>query len=96
MIRKIFYLITIINVLFQVVYMTFGKYTTSEIGIFKYVFYVFRPEYVIISGIVAFFVGFGVLILIIKSIKNICFSDLIVLLLNVEYILYYLRFLMKQ
>ena len=96
MIRKVFYWITVINILFQVVNMTFGKYTTSELGIFKYVFYIFRPEYMVISGIVAFFVGFGVLVLIIRSIKNICFSDLIVLLLNAEYIIFYLRLMMKQ
>ena len=96
MMRKVFYIITIINILFQAVYMTIGKYTTSEMGILKYVFYIFRPEYMIVSGIVAFLVGCGVLISIIKSIKNFCFSDMVVLLLNVEYIIYYLRFLTKQ
>lgn len=96
MMRKVFYLITIINILFQVVYMTIGKYTTSEMGILKYVLYVFRPEYMIVSGIVAFLVGCGVLILIIKSIKSMCFFDIVVLLLNIEYIIYYLRFLTKQ
>ena len=96
MMRKVFYIITIINILFQAVYMTIGKYTTSEIGILKYVFYIFRPEYMIVSGIVAFLVGCGGLILIIKAIKNFCFSDIVVLLLNVEYIIYYLIFLMKQ
>ncbi len=97
MIRKVFYWITVINILFQAVNMTIGKYTTSELGgILKYTFYVFRPEYMVISGIVAFFVGLGVLVLIIRSIKNIRFSDLIVLLLNVEYIIFYLRLMMKQ
>ena len=37
MMRKVFYIITIINILFQAVYMTIGKYTTSEMGILKYV-----------------------------------------------------------
>ena len=45
MIRKVIYTITIINILFQVIYMSLGKYTMSEIGILKYVFYVFRTEY---------------------------------------------------
>lgn len=94
--RKVFYIITIINILFQAVYMTIGKYTTSEMGILKYVFYIFRPEYMIVSGIVALLVGCGVLILIVKSIKSFCFSDMVVLLLNVEYIIFYLSFLSKQ
>ena len=76
--------------------MTFGSCTTSEIGIFKYVFYIFRPEYMIISGIVAFLVGFGILILIIKSIKNVCFTDIIMLMLNIEYVIYYSRFMAMQ
>lgn len=96
MMTKVFYLITIINVLFQVVYIAIGKHTTSEMGILKYVFYIFRPEYMIVSGVLAFLVGCGVLILIIKSIKNLCFWDIVVLLLNIEYIIYYLRFLTKQ
>ena len=50
----------------------------------------------LVSGIVAFLVGCGVLILIIKSINNLCFSDIVMLLLNVEYIIYYLKFLTKQ
>ena len=94
--RKVFYLITIINIFFQVVYMTIGKYTTSEMKLLKYIFYIFRPEYIIVSGIISFFVGCGVFILIIKSVKNICFLDIVVLLLNIEYIIYYIRFLTKQ
>ena len=96
MIRKVVYLITIINILFQVVYMTIGKYATSEIGILKYVFYIFRPEYMLVSGIIALFVTCVVLILIFKSIKNIYFLDVIILVLNIEHIIYYFRFLMKQ
>jgi len=84
--------------------MTVGKLKTSDMGKLKYIFYFFRPEYMIISGIFAFLVGCGVLILIIKSvliliiksINSICFYDIIVLLLNVEYIVFYLGFLMKQ
>ena len=96
MIRKVVYLITIINIMFQVLYMTVGKFTTSEIGILKYVFYIFRPEYMIISGLIAFFVMCTVLILIIKSFKNMCFFDIIILVLNVEYIIYYINLLTKQ
>lgn len=96
MVKKTLYGITIINVLFQIVYMTLGKYTTSEIGKLIYVFYVFRAEYMIVSGVIAFFIVCTVLILIIKSIKRICFLDIIILMLNVEYIIYYLKFLTKQ
>ena len=96
MIKKICYIITIINILFQIVYVTLGKYTTTELGKFIYVFDIFRAEYMIISGIIALFVMCALLILIIKTIKKICFLDIIVLLLNIEYIIYYFSFLTKQ
>lgn len=96
MIRKILYVITIINILFQIVYMTVGKYTTSDSGVWKYVFYVFRPEYMIVSGIIAILVGGTAFIVIIKSLKNVCFSDVIMLLLNIEYMIYYIHFIIKQ
>lgn len=76
--------------------MTIGSLTASEMGIFKYVFYVFRPEYMIVSGIVAFIAGCGILALIIRTIKNLRFFDIAVLLVNIEYIIYYFRFLIKQ
>lgn len=56
--------------------MTIGSLTASEMGIFKYVFYVFRPEYMIVSGIVAFIAGCGILALIIRTIKNLRFFDI--------------------
>lgn len=96
MIRKVIYTITIINILFQVIYMSLGKYTMSEIGILKYVFYVFRTEYMVVSGLIAFIILCAILVLIIKSIKKIHFLDIIMLVLNIEYIIYYIRFLMKQ
>ncbi len=94
--RKLLYIITLINICFQIVYMTFGRCVGIELTNLKYIFYIFRPEYMIVSGIVAFLVGCGVLILFIKSIKNFNFTDIGVLLLNVEYIIYYFRFLTKQ
>lgn len=94
--RKVLYLVTMVNILFQMIYMSLGDHTTSELGILRYIFYVFRPEYMIVSGVIAFLVGCGILILIIKSIKNTHFPDIVMLLLNIEYIIYYLAMLTKQ
>lgn len=94
--RKVLYLITVIHIIFQVVYVTIGRMTTKELGMLRYVFYIFRPEYMIVSGFVAFFVGCGVLMLIIKSVKNMRVVDVMVLLLNLEYILYHFVWLIKQ
>ena len=96
MIRKVTYILTIINVLFQIIYMTLGSYTTSEIGILIYIFYIFRAEYLIISGLIAFFVMCVILTLIVKSIKNLYHMDIIILILNIEYIIYYINLLMEQ
>lgn len=96
MIKKGLYLITILNILFQIVYTTLGKYTQTELGVSKYVFYVFRAEYMVVSGIVALLDFFVMLITVLRSIKSTSFLDIIVLLLNIEYIVYYIGFLMKQ
>ena len=92
--RKILYIITLINICFQIIYVLFGSYADTELTFLKYIFYVFRPEYMIISGIVAFFVACGLLVLIIKSTKRMWLFDIFVILINVEYIIYYQRFLM--
>jgi len=94
--RTIFYSATIINILFQVIYMTLGKYTTTDLRELIYIFYIFRPEYIIISGIIAFFVACGILVLIIRALKNICVCDIIMLMLNLEYIVYYLGLMKRQ
>lgn len=96
MMRKVLCLITVINIMFQVVYATIGRMTTSKLGRLIYVFYVFRPEYMIVSGIIAFFAGCGALMLIIKSVKNIRVIDVMVVMLNIEYIVYYCSCLIKQ
>lgn len=96
MVKKVSYIITVINILFQLIYMTLGKYNMSEIGKLKYVFYVFRPEYMIVSGIFAFLALCAVLVLIIKSIRKIYFLDIIALMLNIEYLIYYIGFLSRQ
>lgn len=91
MTRSILLIITIINMLFQFVYLTFGRVT--ELGIFIYVFYVFRPEYMIVSGVVAFIVlCVWIVFLIIKLLrhrKDKMITDIVGILLNIEYVLFY-------
>ena len=100
MLRKIIKFITIMNIIFQIIFLTVGSLKTSEMGILKYVFYIFRPEYMVISGIAAFVVLCTDLILIIASIiksrKIINFFDVVILILNIEYIIFYIDFLSKQ
>ncbi len=100
MLRKIIKFITIINIIFQIIFSTVGSLKTSEMGILKYVFYIFRPEYMVISGIVAFVVLCTDLILIIASIitsqKKINFFDVVILILNIEYVIFYIDLLSKR
>lgn len=96
MMRKVIYIITIINLIFQGIYMTVGKYTMSEMTNIKYIFYIFRPEYMLISGIIAIIILIVTFILIIKSIKKVYIFDIIALLLNFEYIIYYFNLLKYQ
>lgn len=94
MLKKILYAITIINIVFQIIYTTIGNITTTDLGMWIYIFYIFRAEYMIVSGVVAFLVLCVTLVIIMKSIKNIYFFDVIILLLNVEYLIFY-RFFMS-
>lgn len=102
--RKLFYIVTIINIMFQIVYMTFGRHTEIELGVFNYIFYIFRPEYFIVSGIFSFIVNGMVVILnikslltfIIKSKRDFNFHDLIIFILNVEYMMFHFKILMLQ
>lgn len=100
MFRKILYIITTINILFQIIYSIFGRCTKEVI----YVFYVFRVEYMLISGFVAFAVLLISIILFIIEIselfigsrKAVNIYNVIQIVLNIEYIIYYIIFLMKQ
>lgn len=91
MTRSILLIITIINMLFQFVYLTFGRVT--ELGIFIYVFYVFRPEYVIVSGVIAFIILCVWIVLftikLLRHGKDKMITDIIGILLNIEYLLFY-------
>ncbi len=92
--KKVLYIITCINLLFQIIYMTLGR--ILEMGNLKYVFYVFRPEYMVVSGLVAFIIICCFAVLTIKSVKNFRITDLIAIALNIEYLFYYAYFMSIQ
>ena len=100
MIKKILWVISLINICFQIVYMIFGKQTNG----FIYVFYVFRIEYMLLSGLISFVILIITTILIIinivkivtSKIKVIDIGNIIVLILNVEHVIYYVNFLSLQ
>ena len=98
MMKKFLYIFTFINILFQIVYMTFGMYRQDELGVLNYIFCVFRPEYMVVSGIISFIVLCCLLAVTIKNIKDIRISILnfIVIALNIEYILFYIKMLQVQ
>ncbi len=101
MLRKTIYSITILNIIFQIIYIAFGNLSKKW---HIYIFYIFRVEYILLSGILALFMLLVILILLIISfIKTISqgrrqfyIFDVITLVLNLEYIIYYFTFLAKQ
>lgn len=104
MIKKLFFIITVINISFQIIYMTFGRCIGIELTSLRFIFYIFRPEYMLVSGIISFIVFIFTIILliiniisiIVKSKKHIDINYIIILILNIEYIIYYNNFLMMQ
>lgn len=100
MFRKIVYSVTLVNILFQVVYSTIGKYTASDVGILAYIFYIFRPEYLLISGLAAILLLLSAIVLTVEDIfrtnkKGIVYN-IAAMLLNIEFIVYYFNFLSRQ
>ena len=93
--KKTSYVITAINLIFQIVYMLFGGYTVTELGNLQLIFYIFRPEYLIISGVIAII---NILILIVISVceKKSNVYNIIVILLNIEYIIFYICMMRLQ
>ena len=93
--KKTSYVITAINLMFQIVYMLFGGYTVTELGNLQLIFYIFRPEYLIISGVIAII---NILILIVISVceKKSNVYNIIVILLNIEYIIFYICMMRLQ
>lgn len=94
--RKAAYFVTSVNILFQILYMTLGRFTYDELGILRYVFFVFRPSYMVLSGVVSIAVIFILTIILLKSIRKIRVWDIIMLVLNLEFVLYYIILLSKQ
>lgn len=93
--RRVPYIITAVNILFQIVYMTIGRKTYTELGILYYIFYVFRPEYMIISGIIVFFNLF-ILAAILIYLRKVKICDIAVIILNLQYLVFYRYFLSIQ
>ena len=94
--EKIFvYIFTLINLAFQIVYSTLGKKPTSELGSLKFMLYIFRPEYLLMSGLVSL-IAIIVSIFIMTSQKKLQFLQVIAILFNIEYILYYLKLMSIQ
>lgn len=93
--KKTSYVITAINLMFQIVYMLFGGYTVTELGNLQLIFYIFRPEYLIISGVIAII---NILILIVISVceKKCNVYNIIVILLNIEYMIFYICMMRLQ
>lgn len=95
MTRSILCIITVVNILFQFVYMMLDK--IFESGMLILLLIIFRPEYMIISGIVAFIVVCVLTVLAVKKIlkhkKDKIFTDIICILLNIEYLFCYYYFI---
>lgn len=95
--KNIVYLLTAINIAFQVVYSTFGRYTTDDI---YYIFVIFRPEYLLLSGLIsAVLIAALVIVCIFRYFTNrdnFKIADIIVVLLNIEYLYYYMQLIAVQ
>lgn len=92
--KKILYIFTIINIIFQIVYMTLGRLTYTELGWLTALFIIFRPEYLIISGIISIINIIAFIPMMIKDNNKVCY--IIMIAINIEYIIYYYCLLMKQ
>ena len=91
--RNILHFFTYLNIAFQIVYLTLGRYT--DLGKAIIIFAVFRPEYWVVSGLVALVTICLLLISMIRS-KNLNKVDIIMIALNLEYLLYYSKMIALQ
>ena len=95
MIRKASNIVTIINVAFEIVMLLgvlLDKIAPTEVMyIYEYVLYIFRPEYYLVSGFMAFLLAVIFLVLIIISIikKNFRIKDVVMLGLNIQYLVFW-------
>ncbi len=99
---KIPLFIGLINIIFQIVYSIFGAYTTVQLETnnIVWIFYVFRPEYLFISGAVSFSMIITsvvfIIILLKKRKKLFCFYNMLSIFINVEFLIFYYRFMFLQ
>ena len=93
--QKILYVISLLHILFQIVYTTFGNLTSGTLGQFKHVFLVFCAEYFLLSGAVTLVVTYYMLKLIFSG-TNRGKMDIFVLMLNIEYLMYHIKTMTTQ
>lgn len=74
--------------------MTLGRLTYTELGWLTALFIIFRPEYLIISGIISIINIIAFIPMMIKDNIKVCY--IIMIAINIEYIIYYYCLLMKQ
>lgn len=93
--KKVSYTITVIHLLFQIVYDSFGYFTTTELGRLNWIFYIFRPEYMVISGVIALLNIIILIYMLIVHKKQRPYTA-IIMLVNIEFVVYYIRFISMQ
>ena len=98
MMKRIIYIFTIINILFEIIYSTLGRLPSSEISesFAKHIFSIFRPEYLIVSGPISLVLIILLLCNGIKERKSLPKLDLIFLAANVEYVIFYSILMVMQ
>lgn len=90
--KKIPLIFGIINLLFQVVYSTLGSIPGDD---YIWVFYIFRPEYLIISGPISFAMLIAAVILLFKYRKDKSFIYIVIsVILHIEFLAFY-NYLLK-
>ena len=93
--RRILYITTLVNICFELIYEIIGTTIDREMVTNEYIFSIFKPQYMHISGIIAFLTICVILKIMFKSSKRMWIPDIFVMLLNAQYIIFYQRFLMK-
>ncbi len=85
--KKIPLIFGIINLSFQAIYSTLGRVIDNP---YMWVFYIFRPEYLVISGLVSFVMLIASVMLLFKCRKNKDFLYIIIsVIFHVEFLIFY-------
>lgn len=93
--KRAAYIITFINLMFQIVYSVFGRFTNTELGVLNWIFYIFRPEYMILSGVIALINSIILICILIIGRKQIVFTSIMILL-NIEFLAFYVKMISVQ